>query len=136
MSAGKIITTVFWNRKGVLLVFRKTTINFGTYCEILKKLRRVIQNRRKGKLAKGIRLNHDNARPHVSQKTKDVIDQFGWDLVSHPPYSPNLALKDFHLFSKLNLGGQRFETGGELQDAVTKFVNGLTADFFEVDFQK
>lgn len=140
LSAGKIMATVFWDRQGVLLVEfmpRGTTINSNTYCETLKKLRRAIQNRRRGKLTKGIRLHHDNARPHVSQQTNDVIDQFGWELVSHPPYSPDLAPNDFHLFPKLKncLGGQRFQTDGELQDAVTKFLNGLAAEFFEVGFQ-
>lgn len=59
-------------------------------------------------------------------------------LVSHPSYSLDLALNDFHIFPKLkdHLGGQRFETDGELQDAVTKFVNRLAADFFEAGFQK
>lgn len=141
LSAGKVMATVFWDRKGVLLIEfmpRGTTINSESYCETLKKLRRAIQNRRRGRLTKGVRLHHDNARPHVSRQTKDLIDKFGWDLVEHAPYSPDLAPSDFHLFPKLkqHLGGQRFETDEELQEAVTKFLHGLAADFFEAGFQK
>ncbi|KAL4712503.1 hypothetical protein ACJJTC_007519 [Scirpophaga incertulas] len=34
------------------------------------------------------------------------------------------------------LGGQRFETDEEVQEAVTKFLHGLAADLFEAGFQK
>ena len=58
--------------------------------------------------------------------------RFGWEVIAHPSYSPN----DFHLFPKLkeHLGGQRFETDKELQ--VSKFLNGLAAEFFEAGMQK
>lgn len=67
-SARKIMATVFWDRQGVLLVDimpSGTTINADAYCQTLKKLRRAIQNRRTGRLTKGVCLLHDNARPHV-----------------------------------------------------------------------
>jgi len=47
-STRKIMCTVFWDRQGVLLVEllpQGTTINLGVYCEMLKKLRRAIQNK-------------------------------------------------------------------------------------------
>ena len=43
-------------------------------------------------------LQHDNARPHNSLKTCEVISSFGWTTISHPPYLPDLALSDFYLF--------------------------------------
>jgi hypothetical protein len=48
---------LFWDRKWVLLVdfmAHGTTINADRYCETLKKLRRAIQNRRRGMLTKGL----------------------------------------------------------------------------------
>jgi histone-lysine N-methyltransferase SETMAR len=141
LSAGKIMASVFWDRRGVLLIEfmpRGTTINSTSYCKTSKKLRRAIQNRRRGKLSMGVRLHHDNARPHVSQQTKELIDNFGWDVIDHPPYSPDLAPSDFHLFPKLkeHLGGQRFQTDEELQEEVSKSLIGLAADFFEAGMQK
>jgi hypothetical protein len=50
-STQKIMATVFWHRKWVLLVDfmpHGTTINAAAYCETLKRLRRAIQNRRLG----------------------------------------------------------------------------------------
>ncbi|GFW23514.1 histone-lysine N-methyltransferase SETMAR [Trichonephila clavipes] len=77
---------------------RGTTINADRYCETLNKLRRAIQNKRRGMLTKGVRFHHDNARPHTANRTTALVERFGWEMVSHPPYSPDLAPSDFHLF--------------------------------------
>jgi len=48
-STRKIVCTVFWDRQCVLLVEilpQGTTINSAVYCEMLKKLRHAIQNKR------------------------------------------------------------------------------------------
>ncbi|GFV70845.1 putative transposase [Trichonephila clavipes] len=55
LSAGKIMASIFWDRKGVLLsefMPRGTTINADRYSETLNKLRRAIQNKRRGMLTK------------------------------------------------------------------------------------
>jgi hypothetical protein len=48
---------------------RGTTINAERYCETLTKLRRAIQNRRRGMLSTGVVFLHDNARPHTVRHT-------------------------------------------------------------------
>ncbi|GFT10972.1 mariner Mos1 transposase [Trichonephila clavipes] len=88
----------FWDRKGVLLcefMPRGTTINADRYCETLNKLRRAIQNKRREMLTKGVRFHHDNARPHTANRTTALVERFGWEMVSHPPHSPDLAPSDF-----------------------------------------
>jgi len=62
-------------------------------------------------LTNGVCLLHDNAWPHVAHDTKALLDQFGWDVISHPPYSQDLAPSDCHLFLNLkeHLGGKRME---------------------------
>jgi histone-lysine N-methyltransferase SETMAR len=56
-------------------------------------------------------IQHDNARPHVSLRTKEAIARFGRNVLPHPPHSPHLAASDFHLFGPLKdaLRGTRFE---------------------------
>jgi len=134
-SAGKVIAAVFWDRQGVLLIDLMpswTTINSNRYCETLKNLRRAIQNRRRGKLSEGIWLHDDNARPHTSRQTTELIAQFRWKVVPHPPYSLDLAKSDYHLFPKLkdHLSGMKFQSDDEVKEEVTKFLNGLAAEFF------
>lgn len=111
--------------------------NADRYCETLKKLRRAIQNRRRGMLTKGVCLLHDNARPHVARQTVALLDQFGWDIITHPPYSPDLAPRDYHLFPKLkeHLAGRRFSDDDEVKVAVQRF-NDMAASWYDMGIQK
>ena len=47
---------------------------------------------------KGVILQHDNAPPHRARQTVDKIEKMGWELLQHPPYSPDLVPSYFHLF--------------------------------------
>ncbi|GBO24674.1 Histone-lysine N-methyltransferase SETMAR, partial [Araneus ventricosus] len=72
LSARKLMVTVFWDAQGFLLIefmTRGTTINSEVYCRTLKKLKRAIQNKRRGLLSSGVVLLHDNARPHTAVRT-------------------------------------------------------------------
>ncbi|GBN77800.1 Histone-lysine N-methyltransferase SETMAR [Araneus ventricosus] len=101
LSARKLMVTVFWDAEGILLIefmTHETTINSEVYCRTLKKLKRAIQNNRRGLLSSGVVLLHDNARPHTAVRTGEVLRKFKWDVFQHPPYRKDLALSDFHLF--------------------------------------
>jgi len=129
-SAGKVMATVFWDRKGLLLIDflpRGTTINSNRYCDTLRKLGRAIQNRRRRRLSSGVRLLHENARPHVSNQTQELQTDFGWTILPHSPYSPDLAPSDYHLFPKLkeHLGGMHFHTNHEVKEEVFRFLRGF-----------
>jgi len=137
----KVMATVFWDQKGVLLVeFMEpgTTINAAVYCDTLRRLRRAIQNKRRGLLTSGIVLLHDNARPHSAGLTKNLLRQFHWDVFDHPPYSPDLAPSDFHLFPELKkwLGGRRYDTHEELESSINEHFKSLAAEFYEAGIGK
>lgn len=46
-------------------------------------------------------LLHDNARQYVATMTQGRIKKFGLELVPHPPYSPDIAPFDYHLFQTI-----------------------------------
>ncbi|KAG5325554.1 ASH1 methyltransferase, partial [Pseudoatta argentina] len=46
---------------------------------------------------KGILL-HDNARPHAAKPAKTYLETLKWEVLPHPPHSPDIAPSDFHLF--------------------------------------
>jgi hypothetical protein len=94
-----------------------TTTNANRYCEMLKNLHRAIQNKRRRMLPKGVRFHQDNARPHIAHVTTDLINEFGWDTVTHPHCSPDIAPSDYHPFPefKKHLGGTHFRTTEELK---------------------
>jgi hypothetical protein len=48
----------------------------------------------------------------------------GWTMLPHPPYSPDLAPSDFHLFVSLKdaLRGAHFEDDNSVTEAVRKWL--------------
>ena len=54
--------------------------------------------------------------------------------VRHPPYSRDHAPGDFWLFPKLR--GCRYEIIEEMKEAVTKIIDMLTQEDFDVAFEK
>ncbi|KAJ4446914.1 hypothetical protein ANN_13615 [Periplaneta americana] len=78
------------------------------------------------------------ARPHTAASTRELLDQFGWEIFDHPPYSPDLAPSDFHLFTKLKdfLGGTRFGSDEELKKTVNTWLNELAAEEYNTGILK
>jgi hypothetical protein len=58
--------------------------------------------------------------------------QHGWELLSHPPYSPDLAPSDYHLLGplKYHLRGHYYETDEAVQEAVRSWLRGAGTDFY------
>ena len=82
--------------------------NSTIYCEQLDRLKQAIDQKRP-ELAnrKGVVFFQDYARPHTSLVTRQMLQEFGWEVLSHPPYSPDIAPSDYHLFLSMAnaLGG-------------------------------
>jgi len=117
-SARKVMLTAFWDCQGVLLTrFQQHdhTVMSAFYCTILTKLPATICRKRPGLPTKGMLLLHDNARPRSANQTTATLRSFKWEVLQHPPYSPDL---NFHLFGPLkHLLGERFP-----DDAVERAV--------------
>jgi histone-lysine N-methyltransferase SETMAR len=132
-SAGKVMITVFWDSRGVLLLDflpKGETINSVRYQETLKKLNRSIRLKRPD--LQGVILHHDNARPHTANATTAAIAAKGWTVLPHPAYSPDLAPSDFHMFGPLKdyLRGQRFEDDDAVKSAVKAWIRQCAPEFF------
>jgi len=56
-----------------------------------------------------------------------LLDGYSWEVLPHPPYSPDMSPPDFDLFPKLkiNLRGVRFSTLEDLSASVTRHVRQL-----------
>ncbi|KOC61231.1 Histone-lysine N-methyltransferase SETMAR, partial [Habropoda laboriosa] len=69
---------------------------------------------------KGSILLHDNARPHVASITAEKFHQLGMEVLSHPPYSPDLSPTDFHSLDHF-LTQKRFRKREDTQNAFQHF---------------
>jgi len=83
-------------------------------------------------------LLHDNARPHTAAHTVDTLRALKFDVLKHPPYSPDLAPSDFHLFgcTKEHLRGQKFADDNEVMEAVQCWLKATPKSFFLEDIRK
>ncbi|GFS19423.1 histone-lysine N-methyltransferase SETMAR [Elysia marginata] len=108
------------------------TINAARYCQTLDKLREAIRRKRPGQLTNGVILQHDNATPHTARVTQGWLEKYGWEILPHPPQSPDLAPSDYHLFGPLKreLAGKSFDDDEELVDHVRKWLQNLDGSFF------
>ena len=134
-SAGKVMATIFWDSKGVLYVdflTERRTINAEYYSALLEgPVKAAIRNKRK-RAQTSVSFLQDNARPHVAARTMDTIQKLKWNVLPHPPYSPDLAPSDYHLFGPLkeHLGGKRFRNNEEVIQAVQEWLHWQPKDFF------
>ena len=71
--------------------------------------------RPKSRMDSGI-LHHENAPAHKARATTDYLKKLGIKVLSHPPYSPDLALCHFELFPfiKMKLKWRKFATQEQL----------------------
>ncbi|GBN45965.1 Histone-lysine N-methyltransferase SETMAR [Araneus ventricosus] len=88
-------------------------------------------------LTDGILLLHDNARPHTAAQTRALLASFGWEVLDHHPYSPDLATSDFHLFCHLkhHLGGNHYNDDERVKTAVTSWLLEQATSFYEEGIQ-
>ena len=134
-SAGKVMTSVFWDAKGIVFIEylqKGKTINEEYYAKLLRELRQAIKSKRPGKLTKGVLLHQDNAPAHKSLVAMSAVHDCGFELIDHPPYSPDLAPSDFFLFANLkkHLAGKRYESDDDVISAVEDFFEGQEENFY------
>ncbi|UYV62003.1 hypothetical protein LAZ67_1007460 [Cordylochernes scorpioides] len=108
------------------------------YCEVLTKLKAAIKRKRPGLLSRKLLLVHDNARPHAARTTQTLLENFKWEFFTHPPYSPELASSDFHLFPalKLYLGGKHFANDDEVQAEVNYWLRRQDTAWYNSGIKK
>jgi hypothetical protein len=65
---------------------------------------------------------------------QELLQSFKWEVLAHPPHSPDLAPSDYHLFSKLkeSLALKTFPDDDEVPDAVMTWLTEHAGDFYEL----
>jgi len=93
---------VWWNQKGVIyyeLLKPGETVN--TLQTTNDQFEALCEKRRNIKKGNKVILLHDNAPSYIAKLVKETIEAFGWEILSHAAYSPDLALSDYHLFASM-----------------------------------
>jgi histone-lysine N-methyltransferase SETMAR len=76
-------------------------------------------------------VGYDNARPHTARLTLEKIEKMVWEILPRPPYSPDLAPSDCHLFGfvKNQMRGQNYETNETLLAAVRQCLRAAETEY-------
>ena len=130
----KVMLSIWWDSEGVIyyeLLPPNTTVTAMLYCEQLSKLELAFKAKRPNR--RQVRFLHDNARPHVAKITKQKLKELGWTALPHPPYSPDLAPTDYHLFRRLSnyLRERKFDDLNHIKTTIDAFIESLPIPFYE-----
>ena len=134
-SAGKVLTSNFWDQEAILLIdyFPKgQTINAEYYSSLLVQLKDILKEKHSEKFTKELLFLHDNALAHRALATQKKLAYMGFLCLDRPPYSPDLALSDCHLFPglKKQLKGRHFSSDAEVTAATGTWLDGQISEFF------
>jgi len=134
-SARKFLASIFWDQDGILFIDylpKGLTINVEYYSFLLVQLKNILKEKCRGKVTKGVLFLH-NDLAHQALATQKKLAYLGFQRLDHPPYSPDLALSDYHLSLglKKQLKGRHFSTDAEDIAATETWLDRQTSDFFE-----
>jgi len=138
----KVLLCIWWDCRGIIYKeYLKCgeTIDSDAYSRMLVQVADAIKQKRQNELRRKTVLFHqDNARPHVSSITGWTLHELEWDLMTHPPYSPDLAPSDYYLFShlQLHLRGEIFKDSEEAKKEVDAFLESRPPEFFKEGIEK
>jgi histone-lysine N-methyltransferase SETMAR len=75
---------------------------------------------------------HDNAPAHRTLGTQKKLSYLGFQCLDHPPYNPDLAPSDYHLFPglKKQLKGRHFSSDAEVIATAETLLDGQKSELF------
>jgi histone-lysine N-methyltransferase SETMAR len=85
-----------------------------------------------------ILFHHDNAPTYFSGVVAAKLMELGFQLVPHPPYSPDLAPLDYYLFPnmKKRLAGRRFYSNKEVIVEMNSYFAQLCQSYYSKRINK
>ena len=136
----RAMVCTFFMRSGHLITIPvppKQTVTANWYSTVaLPQVLRAFDAIRKNRVH--FRLHHDNAPAHSARLTQDFLHESGVRVLSHPPYSPDLAPADFFLFgaTKANLRGKEFGSLNEVLEAFNEAVASIPKETWRNCFKE
>ena len=134
-SLGKVLYMIFWDADGIVLMHQVPEgqrINAAYYCHFLRNiLQPALKAKRPGIKLERFLFQHDNAPAHSAYATSNTLTELGFTPLHHPPYSPDLAPSDYHLFANLKayVRGRHFTSRSALGSAVFQWSKTITVEW-------
>jgi len=79
-------------------------------------LKDILKEKLRAKFTKGVLFLHDNAPAYWTLATQKKLIHLSFQCLDNPPYSPDLAPSDYHMFPgmKKQLKGSHFSSDAEV----------------------
>ena len=132
----KVMVCFWWDWKGIIhyeLLQPGQTIDSTLYCEQLMRLKQEIVKKRPEPInRKGIVFHQYSARPHTILMTQQKLRYLFWEVLMYPPYSPDLALSDYHLFRSMqnSLNGVKLDFREAFENYLSQFFAEKPRNFY------
>ena len=135
LSAGKVMATIFWDAHGIILIHylqKRKTITGEYYASLLDRFDGILKKKRPHLTKKKVLFHHDNAPAHTSAIATAKLFDLRYEILLHPPYSPDLAPSDYFLFSNMKawLAGKIFSSNEEIIAATNEYFEGFDINYF------
>lgn len=147
----KALLSIWWDCKG--LIYYELTENeqltSERYCEQLKIIKCLLEQKRPELMQTNSEPNeqtnkatggssikciyhHNNARPHIAEQTKQKLAEFDWEILPHPPSSPDMSPNDNYLFRSLqmSLNNETFASLEEIRKHLDTFFATKNSNFW------
>jgi len=130
LQSKKVMVTILWGLDGYYIVEALPVgqqYNSIYFAKLLHKLRDHLNKRKGFKRYKLLYLHLDNAKVHRSHYTIEKAEELGFEMLPHPPYSPDLAPSDFFLFGyiKTMLKNKYFESVKTLMNEIALILGNI-----------
>ena len=142
-TSNRILYVIFFDSKGSVLqipVPKGSSVTGKFYREsVLTQLVDFYQRRRpRTGVSAASKLLHDNATAHKSATLQEYLKESGFNVLDHPPFSPDLAPCDFWLLPRLKemLARQRFESRCGIGSVVYQCLQHIPKEDYRAAFQK
>ena len=108
------------------------------YMALLDRLSAEIKKKRPHMQLKKVLFHQDNVSCHESMKTMVKLNTLSIELLSHPPYSPDLSPRDYWLFADLKkmLQGKRFGSNEEVIAKTKTYFESKDGLFYKKGIEK
>ena len=131
-SSGKVLASIIWDQDIILLIIFQGAKLSTLILSLPVHLKDILEEKRRGKVTKVVLFLHDNAPAHRALATQKKLAYLGFHCLDHPPYSPDLAPSDYHLFLglKKQLKGRQFSSDAEVIAAAETWLDGQRSEFY------
>jgi histone-lysine N-methyltransferase SETMAR len=133
----KVLLCFWWDTEGPVhweLLHQGVSITAEVYCQMLDRVAAALAEKRPHR--QNQIFLQDNARPHTARLTQQKLAELGWEVLDHPPYSPDLAPSDYKAFRSLQnwLNGKEFANEAELRLSIQEWIDSRNAGFWVMGF--